>query len=53
VKGRRGGNVPADARYVAAKDRELGRKPLARRFLNENVVLDRTEAGAPVVAEYS
>lgn len=37
--------------YVAAWDDEIGRKPVARTFLNENVVLFRTEGGLPVALE--
>ncbi len=37
--------------YVAAWDREVGREPLARTFLNEPVVLYRTEDGRPVALE--
>jgi phenylpropionate dioxygenase-like ring-hydroxylating dioxygenase large terminal subunit len=37
--------------YVAAWDREVTRAPLARTFLDEPVVLFRTEAGAAVALE--
>jgi phenylpropionate dioxygenase-like ring-hydroxylating dioxygenase large terminal subunit len=37
--------------YVAAWDRELGRVPVARTFLNEPVVLYRRQDGTPVALE--
>ena len=37
--------------YVAAWDREIGRQPLARTFLDEPVVLYRQEDGTPVALE--
>lgn len=37
--------------YVAAWDTEIGRTPLPRRILGEDVVLYRTEDGAPVALE--
>ena len=37
--------------YVAAWDREVGRRLLARTFLGEPVVLFRTESGVPVALE--
>ncbi len=37
--------------YVAARDREVGRKPLARTLLDEPVVLYRTEDGTPIALE--
>src|SRR5439155_14150388 len=37
--------------YVAAWDREVTRLPLARTFLDEPVVLYRTEDGSPVALE--
>lgn len=37
--------------YVAAWDREVTRQPLARTFLDEPVVLFRTEEGTPVALE--
>ena len=40
-----------NAWYVAAWDREVGRKPLARTVLNERVVLYRKRNGAPVALE--
>ncbi len=38
----------ANCWYVAARSSEIGRTPLARRFLGTEVVLYRTEAGDPV-----
>jgi phenylpropionate dioxygenase-like ring-hydroxylating dioxygenase large terminal subunit len=40
-----------NAWYVAAWDREVGRAPLARTFLDQPVVLYRTRDGAPVALE--
>jgi vanillate O-demethylase monooxygenase subunit len=40
-----------NAWYVAATDREIGRKPLRRIIMNEPIVMYRTEAGAPVALE--
>lgn len=37
--------------YVAAWDDEVSRKPVARTFLNENVVLFRKQDGTPVALE--
>lgn len=37
--------------YVAALASEVGRKPLGRIFLDEPVVMFRTEAGAPIALE--
>ena len=37
--------------YVAARDREVGLKPLARTLLDEPVVLYRTEDGTPIALE--
>jgi len=35
-----------NAWYVAASDKEIGRKPLRRIIMNEPIVMYRTEAGA-------
>jgi len=40
-----------NAWYVAASDKEIGRKPLRRIIMNEPIVMYRTEAGAPVALE--
>ena len=40
-----------NAWYAAALSREVGREPLARRLLGQDVVLYRTAAGAPVALE--
>ena len=40
-----------NAWYVAAWDREVGRKPLARTILNEPIVLYRKADGAPAALE--
>ena len=37
--------------YVAAWDREIGRKPLARTILSEPIVFYRQENGTPVALE--